>query len=84
MHEALGDLERLHEACSTWELRDLSCEPTSCSDCRGAESGKRQVTVAVRNGKSIVAVWPGFKDTLFGIAFDVGSTTIAAHLCDLG
>ena len=28
-------------------------------------------------------VWPGFRDRLFGVAIDVGSTTIAAHLCDL-
>ena len=26
---------------------------------------------------------PGFADRAFGVAFDIGSTTIAAHLCDL-
>ncbi len=41
-------------------------------------------TVAVDIGtRSIVAVWPGFVDTAYGIAIDVGSTTIAGHLCDL-
>ena len=40
-------------------------------------------TAVVRDGKSLVAVWPGFKDQIFGIAIDVGSTTIAGHLCDL-
>jgi uncharacterized 2Fe-2S/4Fe-4S cluster protein (DUF4445 family) len=28
-------------------------------------------------------VWPGFRDLALGVAFDVGSTTIAGHLCDL-
>ena len=31
----------------------------------------------------IVAAWPGFVDTAYGIAVDVGSTTVAGHLCDL-
>ena len=31
-----------------------------------------------------VAVWPGYVDAAHGIAVDVGSTTIAGHLCDLG
>ena len=28
-------------------------------------------------------MWPGFVDTVYGIAVDIGSTTIAGHLCDL-
>ena len=45
--------------------------------------GKWQVTVAIRNGLELIAVWPGFRDRVFGAAIDVGSTTIAVHLCDL-
>jgi len=41
------------------------------------------VTVAIREGREIVGIWPGFKDRLLGVAVDVGSTTVAAHLCDL-
>jgi uncharacterized 2Fe-2S/4Fe-4S cluster protein (DUF4445 family) len=41
------------------------------------------VTVAVRQGRDIVAILPGFAERAFGVAIDVGSTTIAAHLCDL-
>ena len=29
------------------------------------------------------AIWPGFRDVALGVAFDVGSTTVAGHLCDL-
>ena len=28
-------------------------------------------------------MWPGFRERVYGIAVDIGSTTIAAHLCDL-
>ncbi len=31
----------------------------------------------------LCALWPGFHDQALGLAVDVGSTTIAAHLCDL-
>jgi uncharacterized 2Fe-2S/4Fe-4S cluster protein (DUF4445 family) len=31
----------------------------------------------------VVGVWPGFRDRALGVAVDVGSTTLAAHLCDL-
>ena len=31
----------------------------------------------------VIAVWPGFVDTAYGVAVDVGSTTVAGHLCDL-
>jgi uncharacterized 2Fe-2S/4Fe-4S cluster protein (DUF4445 family) len=41
------------------------------------------VTVAVHDGATITAVWPGLHDRAFGIAFDIGSTTVAGHLCDL-
>jgi uncharacterized 2Fe-2S/4Fe-4S cluster protein (DUF4445 family) len=37
----------------------------------------------VRDGQRIVAAWPGFRDRVYGAAVDVGSTTIAVHLCDL-
>ena len=36
-----------------------------------------------QHGQQIIAVWPGFRDQAYGAAVDVGSTTIAVHLCDL-
>jgi uncharacterized 2Fe-2S/4Fe-4S cluster protein (DUF4445 family) len=45
-------------------------------------SNDRSATIAVR-GDAAVAVWPGFVDRSVGAAIDVGSTTIAGHLCDL-
>ena len=45
-----------------------------------AEGG---VTVAIRDNRDLVQIWPGFRDAAFGVAIDLGSTTIAAHLTDL-
>ena len=42
-----------------------------------------EATVAVDESDTVVAIWPGFVDSAFGIAVDIGSTTIAGHLCDL-
>ena len=51
-----------------------------------ADEGR--VTVAFHEpldaSATIVAAWPGYVDAAYGIAVDVGSTTIAGHLCDLG
>ncbi len=33
--------------------------------------------------RNIRGVWPGFVDRIVGLAVDVGSTTVAGHLCDL-
>ena len=40
-------------------------------------------TVAVHEGRELLAVWPGFKEHVYGLAIDVGTTTIAGHLCNL-
>ena len=45
--------------------------------------GKRSVTLAVHSGSRITGVWPGLVDAISGVAVDVGSTTVAGHLCEL-
>jgi uncharacterized 2Fe-2S/4Fe-4S cluster protein (DUF4445 family) len=85
MHKPEGDLQRLLRALeSEWHLRDLGWDLAVLQELQAAlRDGDWQVTVAVRNGQQIVAVWPGFRDQVYGAAVDVGSTTIAVHLCDL-
>lgn len=80
-----GDAERLSAALAEqWALKDLHITASVLRALQPAlRAGGHAVTMAVRDGKSIVAVWPGFRDTAYGVAFDIGSTTIAAHLCDL-
>ena len=80
-----GDMERLAQALlEQWQLPDLAFDPAVMVDLQKAlRKEEWKVTVAVRHGRQVIAIWPGFRDLMLGVAFDVGSTTIAGHLCDL-
>jgi uncharacterized 2Fe-2S/4Fe-4S cluster protein (DUF4445 family) len=45
--------------------------------------GKWEITVSVWIGREIVKVEPGFVEDTYGIAVDVGTTTVVGYLCDL-
>ena len=85
MHDPSGDLRRLEDSLEfEWRLTDLACDVNVLQQLQVAlRQGQWKVTVAVHAGRQIVAVWPGFKEHVYGLAVDVGSTTIAAHLCHL-
>ena len=85
MHDPSSDLRRLERALEEqWGLTDLVFDPLLPRTVQAAlRKGDWSVTVAVRNGRQLLAIWPGFRDTVHGLAIDVGSTTIAAHLCNL-
>ena len=91
MHEPSGDLERLNDALkSQWGLEEVSADLRVMRKLQPAlRKGKWQITAAVfqdhKAGKGrILEVWPGLhEDGIFGLAIDLGSTTIAAHLTDL-
>jgi uncharacterized 2Fe-2S/4Fe-4S cluster protein (DUF4445 family) len=80
-----GDLQRLKEALGAqWSLEDLRIEPVILPALqRTLRDGGWTVTVAVHDGDTITGVRAGFHDVALGVAFDVGSTTVAGHLCDL-
>ena len=42
-----------------------------------------KVTVTVWDGKEIIKVSPGLKEDVYGLAIDVGTTTVAAYVCNL-
>jgi uncharacterized 2Fe-2S/4Fe-4S cluster protein (DUF4445 family) len=85
MHAPMGDLQRLQQALAEqWQLRDLTCDLRSLQSLQKAlRQGEWKVTVAVHSANRIIGIWPGFHDRALGLAIDVGSTTVAAHLCDL-
>jgi uncharacterized 2Fe-2S/4Fe-4S cluster protein (DUF4445 family) len=85
MHRQQGDFQRLQQALEeqwgiTGVVADLQVlqvlQPT-------LREGGWNVTVAIRHDGQVIALWPGFRDKAYGAAVDVGSTTIAVHLCDL-
>ena len=91
MHEPSGDLERLVAALKDqWQLDEVRADLFILQTLQPVlRKGDWKVTCAVHLGDAdnparIMHLWPGFYDgTLYGLAVDLGSTTIAAHLCDL-
>ena len=79
-----SDLTRLlHAMEEQWSLRP-AFPAALLAHLQGIlRAGAWTVTVAVHQDSEILAIWPGFKQSIYGLAIDVGSTTIAAHLCDL-
>ncbi len=91
MHDPSGDLERLVKALRTdWDLPELEADLGVLKTLQPAlRKGEWKVTCAVHMGDDtfsprIMQIWPGYYEgTIYGLAIDLGSTTIAAHLCDL-
>ena len=91
MHEPSGDLERLIKSLrKDWDLPELEADLGVLKSLQPAlRKGDWKVTCAVHLGDDtfsprIMQVWPGYYEgTIYGLAIDLGSTTIAAHLCDL-
>ena len=85
MHNPSGDLERVLAALEAqWGLTDLECDLRVLQVLQKVlRAGSWMITVAVHRGQVLTTAWPGFHDRAYGVAIDIGSTTIAAHLCDL-
>ena len=91
MHDPSGDLERLQQALlEQWDIEEVKADLHILHVMQPIlRKGNWKVTVAVHLGDDenkprIMHIWPGFYDgTIYGVAVDLGSTTIAAHLCDL-
>lgn len=91
MHEPTGDFERLAIALrDQWQVADVTADLALMRRLQPAlRKGDWKVTVALHKGNHddrarILDIWPGFHEgPILGLAIDLGSTTIAAHLCDL-
>ncbi|MCU9849737.1 ASKHA domain-containing protein [Defluviimonas sp. WL0024] len=90
MHEPSGDFQRLCDALrDQWQIEGLEADASLLGKLQPVlRKGEWKVTVAIhrdhRNKPRVIDIWPGFwEGRLYGLAIDLGSTTIAAHLCDL-
>ncbi|MCB6177304.1 ASKHA domain-containing protein [Rhodobacter sp. Har01] len=91
MHEPSGDFERLSRALAAqWQIEGIEAGPEVLRRLQPVlRKGGWTVTVVVHQGNHdarprVLDIFPGFHDgPLYGLAVDLGSTTIAAHLCDL-
>ena len=86
LFDPLGDLDRLRRRLSTEHgIGHLSIDYHALLELPGAlRQGGWKVTLTLWQDIEIVAVWPGRVDSCYGLAVDIGTTTVAAYLCRLG
>ena len=84
LHEQIGDAERVIEAAQ--RQHQLQIERMHYSLLKELQKLLRKnnwtISIAVRD-QEIIGVFPPDKKAIYGIAFDVGSTTISGILADL-
>lgn len=80
-----GDWERLQQALrQQWGLCGLSIDVFTLRSLQAAlREGKNSVSVTLWQDAEVLRVQPGYSEGAYGIAIDVGSTTIAGYLSDL-
>ena len=90
MYEPSGDFERLsrslkeHYSDQLTKNSLITCDLSILRDLQKTlRKGLWHVTVAIHTSNKIIGIWPGEKDDLFGLAVDIGSTTLSAQLCNL-
>jgi uncharacterized 2Fe-2S/4Fe-4S cluster protein (DUF4445 family) len=85
LHDPLGDFDRLQKALSEqYHLSQLRIDyPALQKLSRVLRQGQWNVTAAIWMDQEILDVKPGRADDLYGIAIDVGTTTVAGYLCNL-
>ena len=47
------------------------------------EAASQAMTLVNHAEQGVTAIWPGRRPASYGLAFDIGTTTLAAYLCDL-
>jgi uncharacterized 2Fe-2S/4Fe-4S cluster protein (DUF4445 family) len=90
MHKPLGDLDRLKIALmKDWGLKSLDFDFYLLPQVQGIlRKGNWTATAAIHKDADsetarVIALWPGLKNEAYGLACDIGSTTIAMHLVSL-
>jgi uncharacterized 2Fe-2S/4Fe-4S cluster protein (DUF4445 family) len=90
MHKPLGDLDRLKLRLEVeWGWEDLLVSQHLLPKVQAIlRKGNWGVTAAIHRDlessrPTIIALWPGLKNEAYGIACDIGSTTVAMHLVSL-
>jgi len=80
-----GDWERLQLALAeTHHLQNLRIDLQTLRTLQPVlRAGKWDATVTVWNDAEVIRVQPGYQEGAYGMAFDLGTTTVAGHLVDL-
>ncbi len=83
--EPTGDFERICRGIERdYGVNNLTIDLFALRQLPDAlRNGKWEVTVSVWNDKEVIRVRPGKHEHNYGLAIDVGTTTVAAYFCDL-
>ena len=85
MSDHRGDWQRLQAALGDqWKLADLSIDLSALRALQPAlKQGDHKVTVSLWQDRRVLRIQPAYAEGAYGLAVDVGSTTVVVHLCDL-
>jgi len=85
LEDPLGDWERLQEALAkAFGLKDVVIDYQALKTLQKmVRQGDWNVTVSLWMNQEIIKVEPGSVTKSYGLAIDVGTTTVAGYLCDL-
>jgi uncharacterized 2Fe-2S/4Fe-4S cluster protein (DUF4445 family) len=83
--EHRGDWGRLQDALADqWELHDLQIDLRVLRKLQSVlREGGWAVTVTIWQDRDVIDVQPGYVEGTYGLAVDIGSTTVAGYLCNL-
>lgn len=90
MHKPLGDIDRLLQAITKeWGFEDIKIDFALLHTVQKIlRKGKWKITAAIHQENEtarphLIAIYPDLKNEAYGVACDIGSTTIALHLVSL-
>jgi len=83
--EHRGDWGRVQDALAEqWQLENLAIDISALQKLQPTlRKGKWAITVTLWHNREVIDVRPGYEEGIYGLAVDIGSTTVAGHLCDL-
>lgn len=83
--DPLGDFERMARGLrGEFGLEDLQIDWYTLRDLPNIiRQGNWTITAAVWMDTEIIKLWPGRMEDYYGMAIDVGTTTVAAYLCNM-
>jgi uncharacterized 2Fe-2S/4Fe-4S cluster protein (DUF4445 family) len=85
LHDPLGDFERLKAALDKkYQLKDLTIDYSALLELQNViRAGGWKVNVSIWKDKEIIDIQAGRVGKSYGLAIDIGTTTVAGYLCDL-
>jgi uncharacterized 2Fe-2S/4Fe-4S cluster protein (DUF4445 family) len=85
LEDPLGDFERLSQALEQgYGLRNMTVDVQVLRSLSSViRKGNWEITASIWNNREVIRVQPGAVVSAYGLAIDIGTTTVAGYLCNL-